>query len=195
MIDFNLMLRLFWEFFKIGLFSVGGGPATLPYLMELTKRFDWFTMEQLTNMIAVSESTPGPLGLNMATYVGYQTMGPLGGVVASIGLVLPSLIIICIIAAFFAKFNKNQKVQAAFSAIRPAVTAIIAVAVFNICKVILFNINSTGDNSSSIIYEPIWKTIIFSTICLILLQLKKLKKIHPFLWFVFGAIIGVLFTF
>lgn len=183
-----LMLTLFWEFFKIGLFAVGGGPATLPYLMDLTEKFDWFTMEELTNMIAVSESTPGPLGLNMATYVGYQTMGPFGGVIATMGLVLPSLIIICIIAAFFVKFNKNRRVQAAFGAIRPAVTAIIAVAVLGICRVTLFNI-SEGT------FEPIWKIIIFSAIVFGLLQIKKLKKIHPFLWFVFGAIVGLVLSF
>lgn len=194
MINLKLALTLFWEFFKIGLFAVGGGPATLPYLMELTERFDWFTMADLTNMIAVSESTPGPLGLNMATYVGYQTMGPLGGVIASIGLVLPSLIIICIIAAFFAKFNKNRWVQAAFGAIRPAVAAIIAVAVYGICRVTLFKITVdevTGGNT----YQPVWKTIIFAAIVLGLLQFKKLKKIHPFLWFVFGAIVGLVLVF
>lgn len=187
--DVKLALTLFWEFFKIGLFAVGGGPATLPYLMELTDKYDWFTMADLTNMIAVSESTPGPLGLNMATYVGYQTLGPLGGVIASIGLVLPSLIIICLIAAFFTKFNKNRRVQAAFSAIRPAVAAIIATAVFGICRVTLFYINSEGA------YEPVWKTIVFAAIVLGLLQIKKLKKIHPFMWFVFGAIVGLVLVF
>jgi len=189
MIDVKLALTLFWEFFKIGLFAVGGGPATLPYLMELTERYDWFTMADLTNMIAVSESTPGPLGLNMATYVGYQTMGVFGGVIATFGLVLPSLVIICLIAAFFAKFNKNRRVQAAFSAIRPAVAAIIAVAVYGICRVTLFHITAEGA------YEPVWKTIIFSAIVLGLLQIKKLKKIHPFLWFVFGAIVGLVLVF
>ncbi len=188
MLDFSLSLLLFWEFFKIGLFSVGGGPATLPYLVELTERFDWFTLEELTNMIAVSESTPGPLGLNMATYVGYQTMGIWGGVIATFGLVLPSLIVICVIAAFFAKFNKNRTVQAAFSSIRPAVTAIIAVAVLGICKVTLFKVNEG-------ILTPIWTTIVFSVICFGLLQIKKLKKIHPFLWFVFGAVVGILLGF
>ena len=106
--NFMLALLVFWEFFKIGLFAVGGGPATLPYLMELTEKFDWFTMEELTNMIAVSESTPGPLGINMATYVGYQTLGPIGGIISTLGLVTPSIIIICIIAAFFSKFNKKN---------------------------------------------------------------------------------------
>lgn len=188
MFDFSLALRLFWEFFKIGLFAVGGGPATLPYLMELTEKFNWYTMEELTNMIAVSESTPGPLGLNMATYVGFQTMGPVGGVITTLGLVLPSIIVICIIAAFFAKFNQNRFVKSAFSTIRPAVCAIIAVSVYSICRVSLFRI---GDG----VWTPVWKTIILAAAVLALIQIKGLKKIHPFLWFVVGAIIGIIFKF
>lgn len=186
--NITLALQLFWEFFKIGLFAVGGGPATIPYLIELTEKFDWFTLEELTNMIAVSESTPGPIGLNMATYVGYQTLGPLGGLITTFGLVLPSLVIICIIAAFFTKMNKNKTVQAAFTGIRPAVAAIIAVSVFSICKVSLVHFTDAG-------IEPVWKTIALSVIVLGLLQFKKLKKIHPFFWFVAGAGIGLLFKF
>ena len=186
-----LTLLVFWEFFKIGLFAVGGGPATLPYLMELSDKFGWFTMEELTNMIAVSESTPGPLGINMATYVGYQTLGIWGGVVATLGLVTPSLIIICLIAAFFNKFNSNKIVQSAFSAIRPAVTAIIAVSVLGICRVTLF----TAFALSAGLIQPLWHIIIFAVVILGLLQFKKLKKIHPFLWFVVGAIVGIVFKF
>lgn len=188
MFNITLALLVFWEFFKIGLFAVGGGPATLPYLMDLTEKFDWFTMEELTNMIAVSESTPGPLGINMATYVGYQTLGPVGGVISTVGLVVPSLIIICIIAAFFTKFNKNKIVQSAFSTIRPAVAAIIAVSVYSICQVSLFKIDA-----AQII--PQWNLIIFAIITLALLQLKPLKKIHPFMWFVMGAIVGLVLRF
>lgn len=187
MSDFGLAIKLFWEFFKIGLFAVGGGPATLPYLMELSDKTGWFSMEELTNMIAVSESTPGPLGINMATYVGFETMGIFGGLIATLGLVTPSLIIICLIAAFFSKFNSNRIVQSAFSAIRPAVTAIIAVAVLGICRVTLF----TAFDLSSCTVEPIWQSGIFALIVLGLLQFKKLKKIHPFLWFVIGAIVGI----
>ena len=186
--NFMLALLVFWEFFKIGLFAVGGGPATLPYLMELTEKFDWFTMEELTNMIAVSESTPGPLGINMATYVGYQTLGPISGIISTLGLVTPSIIIICIIAAFFSKFNKNPFVQSAFSTIRPAVAAIIAVAVYSICRVSLFKITETS-------ISPQWNLIIFASITLGLLQIKPLKKIHPFMWFVMGAIIGLILKF
>ena len=118
-------LLLFLEFMKIGFVAVGGGPATLPYLMELTTKYDWYTMEDLTNMIAVSESTPGPLGLNMATYAGFRTLGVFGGVVSTAGLVIPSLIIIILIAKFLNDFNENKYVKGAFSAIRPAVCAII----------------------------------------------------------------------
>lgn len=184
--NLTLALRLFWEFFKIGLFAVGGGPATLPYLIELTNRFDWFTMEELTNMIAVSESTPGPLGLNMATYVGFQTLGNFGGIVSTFGLVIPSIIVICIIAAFFARFNKNRYVQAAFQGIRPAVAAIILAAVVSLCQVSLFTVGENG-------LAPIWGSILLSAVILGLLQVKKLKKVHPFLWFVAGAAIGVIF--
>jgi len=188
MSQFLLGLQMFWEFFKIGLFAVGGGPATLPFLMELTERFDWFTMEELTNMIAVSESTPGPLGLNMATYAGYQTLGTFGGIVSTMGLVLPSIIVICLIAAFFARFNKNRYVEAAFKGIRPAVTAIIGSAVVGLCRVSLF-VNEAGS------LVPIWKTIVLCAIVFGLLQIKQLKKIHPFLWFVGGAVIGIVLLF
>lgn len=190
MTSIMLSLLVFWEFFKIGLFAVGGGPATLPYLIELTNKFDWFTLEELTNMIAVSESTPGPLGINMATYVGYQTLGIWGGLIATIGLVTPSIIIITLIAAFFAKFNSNRFVKSAFSAIRPAVTAIIAVAVIGICRVTLFSKFNLTEKT----VEPIWQCVIFAIIILALQQIKFLKKIHPFLWFVIGAGIGILFN-
>lgn len=188
MANIQTAFLLFWEFFKVGLFSVGGGPATLPYLMELTYKYDWFTMEELTNMIAVSESTPGPLGLNMATYVGFETLGVWGGVIASLALVLPSIVIICVIAAFFAKFNQNRFVKSAFSTIRPAVAAIIAVSVFSIIQVSLFK---TVEGA----YIPVWHTIVFSAIVYGLLQIKKLKSIHPFFWFVVGALVGIIFKF
>jgi len=191
MSSFSLGLLVFWEFFKIGLFAVGGGPATLPYLIELIDKYHWFTMEELTNMIAVSESTPGPLGINMATYVGYHTLGPFGGIVSTMGLVTPSIIIICLIAAFFAKFNNNRFVKSAFSTIRPAVAAIICAAVLGICRVTLF----TSFNLKELSVEPIWPTIIFSVIILGLVQIKKLKKIHPFMWFVVGAIVGIVLKF
>jgi len=177
---------LFWEIFKIGLFAVGGGPATLPFLMDLAEEKTWYTMEQLTDMIAVSESTPGPLGLNMATYAGYQAMGVWGGFVSSFGLVLPSVIVIILIAKFLENFNKNPYVQAAFRGIRPAVTALIGAAVFGLCKVSLF-VEAEGG------LKPAVGSIMIAVVVFILLQIKRLNKFHPALWFLIGAVFGVVF--
>ena len=95
-----IYLRLFLEFFKAGLFAVGGGLATLPFLSNMATSTGWFTHSQLADMVAVSESTPGPLGVNMATYVGYTVKGVPGAVIATLGLITPSVIIILIIALF-----------------------------------------------------------------------------------------------
>ena len=108
-----IYLQLFWEFFKPGLFAVGGGLATLPFLYDMAGRTGWFTASQLADMLAVSESTPGPIGVNMATYVGFTSAGPLGAVVATVGLVTPSVIIILIVAAVLNAFRENRWVKAA----------------------------------------------------------------------------------
>ena len=111
-----IFLRLFFEFFKTGLFSIGGGLATIPFLQDMGEATGWFTNQELTTMIAVSESTPGPMGVNMATYVGYHmgcntVLGPAGGilgaVIATLGLVAPSIIVILIIARFLQKFRHS----------------------------------------------------------------------------------------
>ena len=99
-----IYIKLFLEFFKIGLFAVGGGLATIPFLYDLAEKTSWFTKAELSNMIAVGESTPGPIGVNMATYAGVQTTGILGGISATLGLICPSLIIILIIAKILDKF-------------------------------------------------------------------------------------------
>lgn len=181
-----LALQLCWEFFKIGLFAVGGGPATLPFLMDLAESKPWFTMEQLTTMVAISESTPGPIGLNMATYAGFQTLGLGGGLVSTFGLVLPSVVVIILIAKFLANFNKNHYVQAAFRLIRPAVTALIACAVYNLFKVSLFQQTEGGST-------VIWGAVIIAVVVFGLLQRKELKKVNPVWWFLVGAIFGVVF--
>lgn len=179
-------VELFWEFFKIGLFAVGGGPATLPFLMDLTEKKPWYTMEQLTNMVAISESTPGPLGLNMSTYAGFQTAGVAGGLIASLGLVVPSVIIIILIAKFLENFNKNPYVQAAFSGIRPAVTALIGAAVIGLCRVSLFTTRGGEE-------VPAVGTIVIAVVVFVLLQVKQIKGFHPALWFLVGAVIGIVF--
>ena len=177
-------LHLFWEFFKIGLFAIGGGPATLPFLMDLTEKYDWYTMSDLSHMVAVAESTPGPLGINMATYAGYHAAGIAGGLVATASLVLPSLIVIIIIAKFMANFSQNKTVKAVFFGIRPAVTALIASAVYGIIKVSLIT-------EAGIAIKP----LILCVIVFFAMNIKQCKKWHPALWLLIAAIIGIVFKF
>ena len=135
-----IYLQLIYEFFKTGLFAVGGGLATLPFLNEICQKYDWFTEQMLADMIAISESTPGPIGINMSTYAGYQAAGVLGSIVATCSLVAPSIIIIVLIARFLSKFNEHPLVKSAFSGLRPAVTGLIAAAAVSVMKLALLRI-------------------------------------------------------
>lgn len=110
-----IYLRLFWEFFKTGLFAVGGGLATLPFIYDMSDRMGWFTYQQIADMIAVSESTPGPIGVNTATYVGYITGGLPGAIVATLGLVTPAIIIILIIASCLKSSGKTALLTMLFT--------------------------------------------------------------------------------
>lgn len=184
----NLIWLLFYEFFKIGLFAVGGGPATIPYLMDLAEKYDWFTMEDVTNMIAISESTPGPLGLNMATYVGVDGLGIWGGLWTSISLTIPSIIVIVLIAKFLNNFSQNRWVKAAFYTIRPAVAGLIAAAVYNVFVVSLF-VEQAGEKVLAI------KTFLLFLLVFVLMKVKKLSKLHPVVWLIGAAVAGVIFQF
>ena len=134
-----MLLRLFWEFFKIGLFAVGGGMATIPFLYDLSDRTGWFTYTQLADMIAISESTPGPIGVNMATYVGYEMSGVLGSISTTLGFVAPSIIIIVIVSIFLQKFRNNRYVESAFYGLRPASSGLIASAALSVAIVALLD--------------------------------------------------------
>ena len=179
-----IFLTLFFEFFKIGLFAVGGGPATLPFLMDLTQKYDWYSMADLTNMVAIAESTPGPIGINMTTYAGFHAAGLLGGVIATLGLVTPSIIVIIIVAKFLSNFSQNPTVKAVFSGIRPAVTALIASAVSGLFEVALMT-----ENGIAI------KPLILCAAVFFLMRVKKLQKLHPALWLLAAAIVGIVFRF
>ena len=181
-----IYLQLFIEFFKIGLFAVGGGLATIPFLMELPEKYNWYTKADMASMIAISESTPGPVGVNMATYAGYNAAGVLGGIVATLSLVLPSLIVITIIARILAEFRKNPYVNSAFWSIRPAVTGLIATAVVGIFQTSLF----TSDSGEFVV--PIFALIVCALIYGAM-NIKKLKKLHPVFWMIAGAVIGIIF--
>ena len=132
-----MLLRLFLEFFKIGLFAVGGGMATIPFLYDLSDRTGWFTHTQLADMIAISESTPGPIGVNMATYVGYEMSGIPGSIFTTLGFVAPSIIIIIIVSLFLQKFRENRYVESAFYGLRPASSGLIASAALSVAIVAL----------------------------------------------------------
>ena len=183
-------LKLFYEFFKIRLFAVGGGPATIPFLQDLARSdYGWFSPEELGVMIAIAESTPGPIGVNMATYAGYNAgfaeMGTLGGILggitATIGLVTPSVIDIVIIAGFLKAFKENKYVKSTFAGIRPVVTALVLFAVFGIIKPIFY-----VDGAFAL---PV---IAISVVVFGLMFIKKLKKLHPVFWLALGAVAGIL---
>jgi len=181
-----IYLQLFIEFFKIGLFAVGVGLATIPFLMELPEKYDWYTTADMVNMIAISESTPGPVGVNMATYAGYNTAGILGGIVATLSLVLPSLIVITIIAKLLSDFKNNPYVKAAFWSIRPAVAGLIATAVVGIFQTSLFTAND-GEFTF-----PVF-ALILCAVFFGFMNIKKLKKMHPVVWIIAGACVGIIF--
>lgn len=186
-----IYLTLFLEFFKIGLFSVGGGLATLPFLQQLVYKYGWITSQDLLDMVAISESTPGPIGINTATFVGYKTAGVLGGIIASIGITVPSIIIIIIIAHYFAKFSEIPVVQAGFDGIRPAVGGLIGAAGFEVAKIALFNLEKYLA-SYNIIELLNMKAILLFFIMLYLIS--KYKK-HPILYIVGAALIGIIFKY
>lgn len=192
------LLKLFWEFFLTGLFAIGGGMATVPFLQDISAKTGWYTAGQLADMIAVSESTPGPLGVNMATYVGYTVgsqelggvaMGILGAVTATIGLITPSVIIIMVIAYFLKKFRESRLVDSALYGLRPASVALISAAGVDIVLFALLQVDSIYEIAKASIS---WKSVLLAALIYVGTNfVPKLKKIHP-IWFIAAsAVIGV----
>ena len=182
------LLRLFFEFFKVGLFSVGGGLATIPFLSDLGNRTGWFTPGDLADMIAVSESTPGPSGVNMATYVGFRVAGIPGGVTTTLGLIAPSVIIILVISLFLQKFRQNRVVDAVFKGLRPASMGLIAAAFLQVCSIALLN---TGASATADLFR--WPAIVLAAVIFLCLRYTPLKKLHPVAFIALAAAAGVLF--
>ena len=177
-----ILLELFFEFFKVGLFAVGGGLATLPFLYNLAEK-GWYSTEFVSTMLAISESTPGPIGINMSTYVGYLKSGVLGSIIAPIGEVLPSLIIIIIIAKFLQKFKDNKAFQDAFYGLRAASVAMIVAAGINIFKIAFIGESYT---------DFFWQGGILAVILFIAMRKFKL---HPVVYIAFSAVVGIIFKF
>jgi chromate transporter len=179
---------LFLEFFKIGLFTLGGGLAALPFLYELSDKYGWYTHADVTNMIAVSESTPGPIGLNMATYVGFHTAGIAGGVTATLATILPGILIVLTVAAFLRRFKRSKLVQAGFTGIRPAVAALITAAFWSVFRISVLNWGEfVSSGSFAALLNP-WAAALFALALFLLFKLNR----HP-LWFILGgAVAGIL---
>lgn len=188
-----IYLRLFWEFFKVGLFSVGGGLATLPFLYSLGAKTGWFSTADVANMLAVSESTPGPIGVNMATYAGFDCAGVLGGVVATLGLVTPSVIVIVLIAMALQAFRTNKYVDAAFYTLRPASTGLIAAAGGSVFALVLVNLDAY--RASYQLADLLqWKNLLLFAVIWVLTNLvKPLKKLHPVVFLALAAVVGIVF--
>ncbi len=181
-----ILLRLFYEFFKTGLFAVGGGMATLPFLYDISDRTRWFTYAQLADMVAVSESTPGPIGVNMATYVGFLTAGVPGAVIATLGLVAPSVIVILIISAFLQKFRDSKYVSAAFYGLRPASTAMILAALALVAKATFL--------PDGALTSLDWRMLALAAALFALTDaVKKTKDLHPIVFILGSAVVGVVF--
>lgn len=186
-----IYLRLFFEFFRTGLFAVGGGLATLPFLHDMAARTGWFSQAQLSDMIAVSESTPGPMGVNMATYVGFTTAGVPGALCATLGLVTPSIIIILIVAASLKAFRDNKYVEAAFYGLRPASTGLIAASGLSVLVMALWNSGAasllTGINGKGV--------VLFVVLLVLTRRCPKVKDLHPIVFIAASAAVGILFQF
>ena len=191
-----IYLQLFYEFFKTGLFAIGGGLATLPFLYNLSDKTGWFSHTDLTNMIAVSESTPGPIGINTATYVGFTVKGLPGAIVATLGLVAPSIIIILIIAYFLKAFRDSRLVDAAFYGLRPASTGLIAAAGIPVLITSLVTVDSlyallSGGMTAGMIK---WPAVALAVVIYVLTNfVKKTKGLHPILFIAFAAVVGIVF--
>ena len=177
---------------------MGGGLATIPFLQHMGEATGWFTNQELTTMIAVSESTPGPMGVNMATYVGFHIgstsgMGGLGGivgaVVATLGLITPSIIVILIIAGFLQKFRHSRTVEAVFSGLRPASTALIAAAGLSVA----FSVFTVADNLSPDSFPAIsWPSLLLAVAVFVGMKWTPLKKLHPIVFILASAVAGIL---
>lgn len=186
-----ILLQLMLRFAQTGLFSVGGGLATLPFLYEMSSATGWFSHADVADMIAISESTPGAIGINMSTYAGFTTAGIPGGILASLALAFPSVVIIIIIAKFLEKFRNNRLVEGAFYGLRPASLAMITAAGMNVAKVALVNLNAfyaTNDLGQLFI----WKALALGVVLFI--AQRKLKW-HPVIFIAISAVVGIIFKF
>lgn len=176
---------LFFEFFKIGIFSFGGGYATLPFLYHMSDVYHWFSYEELSTMLAISSITPGPVGLNVATFAGFKTLGVLGSIDATLAIMIPSFIIVILISKILKKFKDNFYTKAVLYALRPAAAGMIAAVGVRLFK------NSIMPYGLNIQALDLRGLILFALLVLISLKLKK----DPLIYLLIGAVFGILLHF
>ena len=181
------ILRLIYEFFKTGLFAVGGGLATLPFLYEMGEKTGWFTAEDVLNLLAVSESTPGAIGINMSTYVGFLTAGVPGAIIATLSLAAPSVIVIILVAQILNKFKESPLVQGVFKGLRPASIGLITAAFLGVAQQALLNANAAG-----LLAMLNWKAIILAAALFVIM---RKWKVHPIVYIAIAAAVGILVGF
>lgn len=180
-----IYLKLFLTFFKIGLFTFGGGYAMLPLIQDAVLENKWLSEEAIVNFIAVSESTPGPFAINIATYVGIETGGFFGAVCATLGVVLPSFIVILIVARVYKKFQESKTVKGCMTGLRPAVIGLIAAAVITIGTTVFF---PNGFALQDLNYYNMAVSLVIALLGVLLIFKKK---IHPILLIVISAALGI----
>ena len=187
----SVLFELIYHFFKTGLFAVGGGLATLPFLYEMGEITGWFTNQDVLNLLAVSESTPGPIGINMSTYVGFMTAGIPGSVIASLALAAPSVIVILLVIQVLDKFKGSPVVEGIFKGLRPASIGLITAAFLGVVKEsLMYPENYAGFSTLLSLFN--WKGIVLA-VCLFFLM-KKWKK-HPIVYITIAAAAGIVFGF
>ncbi len=190
-----ILLRLYYEFFKAGLFAIGGGLATLPFLYDISDKTGWFTYSQLADMVAVSESTPGAMGVNMATYVGFTSAGVPGALIATLGLITPSIIIILIIAHFLASFRSNKYVDHAFYGLRPASAGLIAAAGLSVFVLVALNTDLFAQTGILTDLISVKSIILMAVIFFFTSVCKKTRDLHPIVFIAASAAVGIVFNF
>ena len=196
----SLYLKLFWEFFKVGLFAVGGGMATLPFLKDIGTSTGWYSYTELMNMLAVSESTPGPIGINMATYVGFTVGGIPGAVIATVGEVTPSIIVILVVAAMLKRFRDSRLVANAFYGLRPASTGLIGAACVTVVLEVLTHVTVQTTAGSLVNTFQLAqgsgllnvRGLLLAAVLLVLTNwVKPTKGLHPIVFILLSALVGI----
>jgi len=183
-----IYLQLFYEFFITGLLIFGGGLAAIPFLQQIGENTGWFTPTQLMDMIAISEATPGPIGVNMATYVGFTVAGIPGGVVATFALVLPSVIIALIVARLMVRFKESSLVQATLYGLRPASLGLISAAGIAVFCLVIFGVE-LRDLVSEHMHLFDYRALILAVVLFVITNV--FKKLHPIVFLAISAAVGI----